>query len=63
MFKEKQYYYLISYSFDKGIGNSQLKLNYRLKKLSDIQKVQEEIAEINGLSRVCISNFIRMKGE
>lgn len=63
MFKKKQYYYLIFYSFDDGVGNSELIFNFKIKTFSDIEMVADHICKKNGFSNVCINNFIRMKGE
>ncbi len=63
MFKKKRYYYLISYSYNGGVGNSLSILSYKIKTLSDIKKARDGIKEASGFSNICINNFIRMKGE
>lgn len=63
MFKKKKYYYLVSFMHKHGSGSGMMITDCKIKTFSDIKKLQNTIIDNNDVKSVCVTNFIRMKGE
>ena len=61
--KNKKYYYLVSFLHKQGNGCGLMTLDFKIKTFSDLNKLQDLIVEKNNIKSVCVTNFIRMKGE
>lgn len=55
--------YFVSYAYNKGFGNLEIVINYKIQTFKDIKSITEKIEENGNLKDVLILNFIELKGD
>ena len=53
--------YFVSYAYNKGFGNLEIVINYKIQTFKDIKSITEKIEEDGNLKDVLILNFIELK--